>query len=402
MNTAGPLDLEIGRVRAASRSMISTYVQWGQQYQFGDVRNIVYNDIIEYINLRVETAETCILLAEKEKVAEALALARSLLEHYLLLILICRGYKYFKLQDKSNLSDGEFKAFLQDMQGALREKSTSGEHSCLAVEKYPRRKRHLMYVFEGLHGADEPDFKIAPHYFQFQEFSPQVMRLNRDDYFEYLPTPQQLQHQEKEFQREATFLYQHYLSYDSLLTCLELNDIADKACVKRIEAHYTFLGQFLHPTHNAARSLCEPSNIYDGQPNVGMRYPYARNAVLLAHLYAAFLMAGIIQELALLFENAPKKYISKPATAMLRHVAEVPEREFNYFWFLFNKAPLYDKYNFCIYHLTYEELAEIGGYPKISGDQIPFDHDIFGHLNSALASWSNAKCGVYESPLRDA
>ena len=43
--------------------------------------------------------------------------------------------------------------------------------------------------------------------------------------------------------------------------CLELNGLADDPLQARIEAHYTFLSKFLHPTHNAARDLHEHANV---------------------------------------------------------------------------------------------------------------------------------------------
>ncbi|HEV2781107.1 MAG TPA: hypothetical protein VGX25_17115 [Actinophytocola sp.] len=114
-----------------------------------------------------------------------------------------------------------------------------------------------MYVFEGLKGEDEPDFQVPVHYFHFQNFRPEVMRLKQDDYFEYVELPADTKKIMRGHQAKATVVYRHYLSYDGLLTCLELNELVDRAVITRIEAHYTFLGQFLHPTNDAARQLHE-------------------------------------------------------------------------------------------------------------------------------------------------
>src|SRR2546421_402915 len=71
----------------------------------------------------------------------------------------------------------------------LEKEQKAGTTSCLAVKKYPRAKRHLMYIFEGLKDESEPGFMIPLHYFAFQDFYPETMRLKDEDYFDYYPPP---------------------------------------------------------------------------------------------------------------------------------------------------------------------------------------------------------------------
>jgi hypothetical protein len=117
-----------------------------------------------------------------------------------------------------------------------------------------------MHVFEGLKAEDDPGLVIPVHYFHFKDFRPEVMRLKHGDYFEYVEYSPDTQKIPQGHQQEAAIVYRHYLSYDALLTCLELNELADGAAITRIEAHYTFLEKFLHPAHDAARDLHEDSN----------------------------------------------------------------------------------------------------------------------------------------------
>src|SRR5439155_20972742 len=112
-------------------------------------------------------------------------------------------------------------------------------------EKYPRAKRHLMYIFEGLNYESEPDFRIPIHFFEFQEFYPETMRLKDEDYFDYYPPPPSVTEAQNEHRKEMGFRFRHYLSYDALMLWLELIDIADKAVETLIEAHYMCLGNYL-------------------------------------------------------------------------------------------------------------------------------------------------------------
>jgi hypothetical protein len=395
-----PLDAETQRLIDHTQAMLAGYVAWGDKIQTGEFGQFLYNQLIDFVNFRLETAETCLQLIAAGKVADALGLCRSLLEHYLLLMLMCRGYKYFRLQNKADLTEGEFKAYLAEQQAKLKEQQEAGTTDCLAIQKYPRPpRRHLMYVFEGLKGDEEPDFQVPVHYFQFQDFRPEVLRLKDDDYFEYFELPADTKKAVRGHQDEAAIVYRHYLSYDGLLTCLELNDLVDRAAITRIEAHYTFLGQFLHPTNDAARRLHEDSNFHAGRPAIGMHSSYAKPACLLAALYVSYLVTGLLDEIARLHENAPTRYIADAGTGELRQLTAATATRFPYFWFLFNETPLYDKFNYFVHHVGQDEVASIGHYSNVPSERVPFDQHIYEHLKLALTGWRNAKAGVYSAPV---
>jgi len=184
------------------------------------------------------------------------------------------------------------------------------------------------------------------------------------------------------------------------LQCLELNGLADDAMQARIEAHYTFLGKFLHPTHNAARELHKNANVHDGQTRIGMGQAYTEAAVLLACLYLCYILAATLEEAAGLFERAPAKYMANPGTTGLRAAMSRVAAEFPYFWFLSNDPPLYVRSNYCIHHATDGELEAWGGYANVPHGRVPFDQHIYAHLQHALADCRNIRCGEYRSPLR--
>src|SRR6266568_1410593 len=332
------LDKEIARVNKHSHNLLNKYVEWDQKIKSGQTENTLYGDLIDFVNFRLETVETCLMLTEKERIADALGLCRSILENYMLLMLMCRGYKLFRLRDTESKTDSEFKKCLLAQQQELEELQKAGTTNCLAVKKYPRVKRYLMYIFEGVKDQSEPGFMIPIHYFAFQEFNPETMRLRDEDYFVYHLPSSSVTKAQKKHRQDADFKYRHYLSYDALMQCLELNNIADKAAQTRIEAHYTFLGKYIHPTHDAARDLHQRNNWHRRQTILGFDQPYEKTDNLLASLYVCFLLTGILEEIAGLLENAPLRYISDAGTTELRSLTGQTQQRFNYFWFIFNEA----------------------------------------------------------------
>jgi hypothetical protein len=378
--------------------MIDAYVDWGPRIKVGDVQQWMYNELIDFVNFRIETAETCLLLVQAERVADALGLCRSLLEHYLLLMLRCRGRKFFKLTDCSNLKEPEFKRHLADEQRKAEEARQRGEKTWLAVSKYPRATRHVMYVIEGYASADEPGFVIPFHYFQLENINPEIMRLGPDGYFQYFEHEPAVKKTLAKERENMKLLYRHYFSYEAMLQCLELNELADGSGIRRIEAHYTFLGQFIHPTHNAARQLHVDSNRYDGRPAIGIDQPYTKVAQLLVALYVCYLLSSLLDEITSVHEAASSRYIADPGTTEIRQVISIVPAAFPYFWFINNKPPLWDKYNHAAHHVSDEGLKAAGGYAELPDDTIPFDSDIYGHLQRALTSVSGW-CGLYRSPL---
>lgn len=261
-----------------------------------------------------------------------------------------------------------------------------------------------MYTFEGYHSPDPelPDFMIPAHYFHFHQFRPEAMRLKDENYFQFTEPSTQTKQAVRGHQNNEMARYRFYLSYDSLLQCLELNGLADKQLQARIEAHYTFLGKFLHPTNDAARDLHEQPNNYDGKTHIGMTQPYAGAAILLAYLYVCYLLGAILDEAADLFERAPAKYMADPGTKGLRAATRRVPADFPYFWFLFNAPPLYDRFQYCIHHATDAELAAWGGYANVPFDRVPFSQYIYSQFRDSLNGWSNARCGQYGSPLTPA
>jgi hypothetical protein len=392
---------ETKRAKRLAREMINEYVAWRGKITYGQELHLIYMETLDFVNFRMETSDSCLLLLENGRVGDALGLCRSLFENYLLFMLMCRGTKLFKLEDLSGLTEGEFKKHLAEKQAELQELQAAGTTACLSAERYPRAKRQIMYVYKGLISPDSdlPDFVIPAYYFHFRHFSPETMRLKDENYFQYDEPSAEETKAVRGYQTDQEARYRRYLSYDALLQCLALNDLADSAVLARIEAHYTFLGRFLHPTNDAARDLHESPNVQDGQTRIGLSQTYTETAVLLAYLYVCYILAATLDEVAGLFERAPSKYMADPGTADLRAATARVPAEFPYFWFLFNDPPLYDRFNYCVSHATDEELAAWGSYEHVPLERVPFNQYIYSHFQQSLNGYRNVRCGEYRSPL---
>ncbi|GAA4596637.1 hypothetical protein GCM10023194_69360 [Planotetraspora phitsanulokensis] len=393
------IDAEIQRVLGAIEQMLHEYEAWGERIKWGDVHFAFYSDLLDFCNFRMETAQDCLALIKAGRISGALGLNRSLLENYLLFALMCRGNKYYMLADCSSLTESEFKAKLKEEKEALKSAQEAGTATYLEVKKFPRAARHIMYVCEGLKDDSGESILVPVHYFEFRNFRPEVMRFRHDDYFEYYELEPDTKKILRQHQDRAARVYRFYLSYDSLIQCLELNGILDKAASLRVDAHYTFLGQFLHPTHDAARNLRANSNVHHGGTTVGARQPYSDEAILLSSLYLAHTVASFMREATNLLDAASDNYFSDTATGPLAIAADRTMRQFAYFWFIDNDPPPYNRWLHSIHHASDEEITAWGGYMGCPKESVSFDSSIFTSLKDALQGWNNARCGPYNPPF---
>ena len=100
-----------------------------------------------------------------------------------------------------------------------------------------------------------------------------------------------------------------------------------------------------------------------------------------------------------MLDTAPKRYISDPGTDDLHRLIDAVPVRFEYFWFIDNDAPLWDRFNHAVHRATDNELVEAGGYAGLPTKGIHFTWNSFEHLKTALNGWSNTRVGVYRSPL---
>lgn len=394
------LEGEIQRANSVAQNLLDEYVRWGRKIRHGDRQHISYGEAIDFVNFRMETAASCLDLISRGRVADALGLSRTLLENYLLFMLMCRGDKFFRVVDLTDKTNGEFKKVLAEQQAQLEVDRAAGKTNCVEVRKHPKRRRVLMYVYDGLRTDDGQLVPLTDYFFQFEAFRPEVMRLDPADYFDYYEPDVELAEALKQHRAEANSKYRFFLGYDALVQCLELNGLLDRSAQLRLEAHYTFLGKYVHPTSNAMRELHYRSNWHAGEPAIGMDSEYTQAATLLATVYVAYMTAGYLDEVTGLLERGTALgYFREAGTTELRGLIDGVPRELPYLWFLFNEAPLHDKFEWAGNHATDEELERVGGYANLPSADIKFNQDIYPNFERGLVGWENRRVGHYQPPF---
>lgn len=396
-----PIEKEIERIDGLGRELLSLWAKWGDQIEWGREYNTYYGDTIRFVNFRMETVETCLNLVKMGKIPDALGLCRALLENLLLLRLLCAGTKFYRVEELTGAEAARPAEALQQRREELAEAHAKGEQLArLMVDPFPGNARKLLHVFVGYTDETDPDFKIPAHHFVFQNFHPEVMRLNPDDYFDYMDPEESVTAAQKRHRKESAAQHIYYLSYGGLLRSLGLNGIVGEAERLRVEAHYTFLGRFLHPTHDAAQELLFYPNTHNSHTAIGSDQRYASAAVLLASLYATRLAVENVRAVTGLLKGASSKRVQDAHAEDLERLAEQTESSTKYFWLLGDEATLYDKFNWGIHFATDEELVQWGDYEGAPSDRIKFTINVYAHLKDCLGGWSNRRVGRYDPPLR--
>src|SRR6266511_238157 len=75
---ADALAREIARVNQLTRSMLEEYVSWSSKISYGETYYVLYGDMLDFVNFRMETADSCLLMIERRKIADSLGLSRGL------------------------------------------------------------------------------------------------------------------------------------------------------------------------------------------------------------------------------------------------------------------------------------------------------------------------------------
>ena len=374
--------------------LLRSYENFGQTLKPSTTHNTYYDEMIEFVNLRMQSAKSAATLLESKLVGDALTLCRPMLENYLLFRLMASGKRYFRIQEFPNGKAGtaKLKAELMEAKGKIGKPNVR----YLDVRKHPRNSRALIYIYEGLYSDPKDELIIPIYFFYFQNYDPMIHRLNFGKYFNPIKVDAELRKAFKSHKESAKYMNEYFLSFSSILDGLNVNNLVNPRQEDRIQAHYTFLGSFVHPTNRVARDLHERSNVHSGKTGVGLEQPYSDVSILLGYLYLLHLVSSIVKELVLLYKNAPAKYVAGFDSSQLDSICQRIESDFGYFWFIDDGAPAYDKFNYAVNHKRVKKASNFKNIPDV---QIPFDKDIYGRLSRAINGWKNSLWGEYSSPL---
>jgi hypothetical protein len=400
------IEAEIVACQQALGAVLDAYRNLDDARRVGEVQQTLYDDMTHFVNLRLETVSSVALLAENDRVADALGLCRALLEHLLLLRLMTRGRRYIQVNAPITEGSAAAKRLLREAKDTLARDHARGENADIVDARlFPGgRFPRLMWIRDGLTNQDEPDFYVSYHYFLFNEFRPESHRLDEERGIALWlpkkdPRRKRLRQSQLKRQQRERDRYEQFLSWSALLNSLDVNGLMTKRQRRLMEGQYTFLGRFLHPTSGAALDLHDPSNFHDTVPGVGLRQPYDRRAVLLAMLYAAWIASDLADEIADMLEAAPSRYIAAPGTDDLRVATAFVRKRLGYFWFLQDEPPLWDRYEYAIREATDQQLRASGGYAGIDAAQVHCEWNAYERLKRALLTSHNQRAGTYPSPL---
>lgn len=393
METENPdlLDREIDKVVYSLQQLLMEYTNLGSKVKTGEVHNTYFDEIFEFVNLRMESVDSAKTLLEIGRVSDALSLCRPLLEQYLLFKLICRGHKYYRLQNFNDKNLYKWKL------SEAKEKSKDPEVPYVKAKKHGRSKQTIQYEFEGLKYDDPDSLRITFHYFLYQEHNPQAQNLRVWDYYSAIPIDEDFQKALEDNHKNAKFVYKSYLSYSSIKDCLLMNNLSSKRTEQMIDAHYTFLGHFIHPSNRVSRSLHLRSNVHEGNTGIGLSNSYSRESILLAYLYLLNLAQGLIEECVYVLDAAPKKNIESFDSGLCKELLREQRDQFSYFWFLSHQAPAFDKFRTLGKFRDPKAYSE--NYLEVPDAKVPFDYDVYGRFVNSRMSWTTMNGVEYKSPL---
>ncbi len=386
------LQSEVEELNSQVSNLLGMYDGWSESFEYGAAGYDAYYKLVDFANFRLETVMSTLDLINNNQVADAFTLERTLLENYLLYLLMCRGHKYFQLRSLKGKKQDEIVKIIED------ESKLAGHGDLIEVREHPKLAKHLMYIREGLKIKGATEYTIPFHNFVYGQFDPMTMRLDEKGYFAYFEFEDEDDSQQHAWKQNQEQLYRHYLSYDALLQNLLINEIVDSEAVKRIEAHYTFLSTFVHPTNDSFRDLHKNSNEHSFKTMIGFDEPYKDSSKLLASIYNAKLAVSIIRELIEALKQGPKDFLKNiNSDEIERLCVEIENR--NPFWFIFNSSTEYDKFEQAVNISTNEELLAVGGdYKKLPDERVMFERDIMRRFESSLGGWHNQRVGSYQSP----
>jgi hypothetical protein len=387
-----PLESEISKAAEDLNQILKSYMGLGSQVKTGEVQNTYFDEIFEFVNLRMESIDSARKLLTDSRTSDALTLCRPLFEQYLLFKLMCRGHKYYVLQEFEDRSE------FRDALKYAKSRSSSDDVPYVRASRYRKKKLTIQYDFDTSSSKNKDSLAISYHYFLYQEQNPMSQNLKTWNYYSAIPIEKDLREALESHHTEAKYKYVTYLSFSSLKDCLKLNNLANARTLPMIDAHYSFLGQFIHPTNRVTRNLHVRSNVYHGSTGIGLPNEYTRESVLFGYIYLINLACGYLDEVLHVLTSAPHKYIKTFPEKTYKDLIFNTLEDYSYFWFLSEKPPAYDKFRIAPGTLANEKNPQ--AFLEVPDEDVLFDYAIYERFIQSLSGWSNFVGFVYESPLK--
>jgi len=317
-------------------------VEWGSNACAQDA------EILDYISVQTLSLRNATHNVVRAHYRDTYHLLRMVYEAYFLLRLISTCDKYpLRIKIKRGARDPNLehaqKRVISELQQHFGDR---------LVGSFLEDRRTLVAVLRGIPVVDaqgKDTGVIVPYYYQaWHDFHPVAYHLRRQGLQGKIPTLRFLQGEwavaprklQSALDRDYGLLYSHFLTFDRVLYNLCLNGVLNKKLVTRVLVHYSFLSSFSHSTSESLGLMSTRATARTSSGGLSPRYDYYLSE--LALLYVCHLLSMHLQHA--MFYLRWRSIKLKNTRRTYRPLCRRVERDFGYFWFIFNRPHQYDRY----------------------------------------------------------
>jgi hypothetical protein len=322
-----------------------------QRLQWGDTQYMDVTDMADRVRGLSIHLDSAVELAGRFRYEPALALLRTALEQCVVDWLVFLGRTM--VQRFTGVDDATW----DEWQAAR----AAGADWTTTIRDWTRTKKgDVRIVREGL--FSEPDdhgnrSQISIYYFLLEQYRPTLgppsaqgeeWAISRDDL--------------RRMAGEDEALWRVYLTWSSLLTNLQANELVDDVDAGRLAAHYRFLSGYAHPVTDKRR------NAYGSHALLGWpKYDHYSSELVL--LYAITLGSLELWHFIRAIERRTGPHLAD--TDAVVQVLESAETATSYFWFLGAHPHAYDTWK--AHNEACSRALRAGGTPELTPEPRPED-----------------------------
>lgn len=352
-----------------------------QLLEWDDVQYMDVTDMADRVRSLAAHLDSAVELAGRFRYDSAFVLLRTGLEHTVVDWLVFLGQTL--VQHYSGVDEEKW----EEWQAAR----AAGADWTTTIRDWTRtRKGDVRVVREGLYSEPDEDGnrrQISIYYFLLEQYRPTLgppsaqgddWAISRDEL--------------RRMASEDQALWRVYLTWPSMITNLQENQLDDDVDAGRLTAHYRFLSGYAHPVVDQRR------NTYGRNALLGWpKYDHYSSELVL--LYAITLGALELRNFIGALEQRP---VPRLANAdMVEQVLEVAQSVTSYFWFLGANPHAYDTWK--AHNEAAFRVQRAGGTTGLPAepvpDEVPYPADPLRRLVAMHGSAHELMTGlVYASP----
>ena len=360
---------------AAWNSLNDTMDGLPQRLQWGDTQHMDVTDMADRVRGLSIHLDSAVVLAGQFRYEPGLALLRSGLEHCVVDWLVFLGRTM--VQRFSGVDDATW----DEWQAA---RATGADWTTTIRDWTRTKKGDVRTVREGLFSEPDEDgnrSQISIYYFLLGQYRPTLGPPSAQAE-EWAISREELRRMASE--NEA--LWRVYLTWSSLLTNLQTNDLVDDLDAGRLAAHYRFLSGYAHPVADQRRST------YGNHALLGWpKYDHYAHEIVL--LYAITLASLELRHFIRVIEQQPGPRLANKDDVI--RVIESAETASSYFWFLGAHPHAYDTWK--AHNEACFRALRAGGAPELppvpGPEDVPYPADPLQRLVAMHSSANELMTG---------